>query len=136
MVTKTDIPLLESKSQVIVIPVNCEGISVTGVQKQMEQYYPEVWEHYKLLCLNKVLRQGYPYFYEDDKYQFIFFPDKGYYSKNRERYLKMGFKYLKNKYENFGIHTISFYSKNKMEQNLINKFYNNISDLEVYCHEE
>lgn len=53
----SDIPIVngdifESKAQMIVHQVNCQGVMGSGVAKQVKEKYPAVFEQYKKACGN------------------------------------------------------------------------------------
>ncbi|MFA5498909.1 MAG: macro domain-containing protein [Candidatus Cloacimonadia bacterium] len=45
--------------------VNCEGIMGKGIALNFKKKYPEMYEDYKMRCLNGEVEEGVPYVYED-----------------------------------------------------------------------
>ena len=59
--------LLDSKADVLINPVNCEGVMGKGLALEFKRKYPEMFVQYKQFCTDKILETGWLHWWFDDK---------------------------------------------------------------------
>lgn len=101
--------IFESKAQVIVNTVNCEGFMGRGLALAFKQRYPSMFRTYQNECKSGELRIGRPTLYRSSTPWILNFP-----TKNRWRlpskleYIQKGLEFFLTCYKNAGIKSIAF----------------------------
>lgn len=105
--------ILESNADVLVNPVNCQGIMGAGLALQFRKKYPEMFKSYFRYCMKGKLRLGglfeYRLHYEDRGQKIIIcFPTKNKVEESSKLlYIEMGIVTLIQRFEHIGITTIA-----------------------------
>lgn len=98
--------LFESNAKTLVNTVNCVGVMGKGVAKEFKTRYPTMYNEYVLLCDQKVVKAGQPYYYEDlYGASVINFPTKEHWrSPSKLSYIIDGLNWFR---ENYKVHNIT-----------------------------
>ena len=59
--------IFQAKVDLLVNPVNCEGVAGKGLAKQFKERFPRNFKNYRTLCLEGKIRPGHPYLFYDPK---------------------------------------------------------------------
>lgn len=101
--------IFESKAQVIVNTVNCQGVMGKGLALTFKQKYPDMFNVYQQECRTKKLRIGRPTLYQRSTPWILNFPTKDSWRANSKiEYLEKGLEFLVAHYKNAGIKSIAF----------------------------
>lgn len=101
--------IFESKAQVIVNTVNCQGVMGKGLALAFKQRYPDMFKVYQQECKTGKLRIGRPTLYQDSIPWILNFPTKDSWRANSKlEYLEKGLEFLVAHYKNAGIKSIAF----------------------------
>ena len=101
--------LFESKAQVIVNTVNCQGVMGKGLALEFKQRYPDMFEVYQKDCKSGKLRIGRPTLYKKSSPWILNFPTKNYWRlPSKLEYLEKGLEFLVAHYQKVGITSIAF----------------------------
>ena len=106
--------LFESKMDVLVNTVNCVGVMGKGIAKIFKKKYINLFEDYKILCENGLVKIGEPYIYSDSQELFstvkiLNFPTKKHWrSASKVIDIIKGLDYFISNYEKLGIKSIAF----------------------------
>jgi O-acetyl-ADP-ribose deacetylase (regulator of RNase III) len=101
--------IFESKAQVIVNTVNCQGIMGKGLALAFKQKYPDMFNAYQQECRTRKLRIGRPTLYQKSTPWILNFPTKDTWRANSKiEYLEKGLEFLVAHYKNAGINSIAF----------------------------
>jgi len=67
-----------SNADILVNPVNCQGVMGAGLALQFKERYPDMYTHYRDLFQNRILNLGRVYFYPEPsgKKIIVLFPTK------------------------------------------------------------
>lgn len=100
-----------TKCQVIVNTVNCEGIMGAGMALEARLRYPEMYKKYKEICQNKQLDIGKLWIYKSTEHNhwIMNFPTKTYWRlPSKEEYIHAGLKKFLATYKEKSITSIAF----------------------------
>ncbi len=101
--------IFESKAQVIVNTVNCQGIMGKGLALAFKQKYPAMFKVYQQECRTGKLGIGRPTLYQGSTPWILNFPTKDSWRANSKlEYLQKGLEFLVTYYKNAGIKSIAF----------------------------
>src|SRR5260370_4357706 len=101
--------IFESKAQVIVNTVNCQGIMGKGLALAFKQKYPAMFNVYQQECRTGKLRIGKPTLYQKSTPWILNFPTKDSWRANSKlEYLEKGLEFFVAHYKNAGIKSIAF----------------------------
>jgi O-acetyl-ADP-ribose deacetylase (regulator of RNase III) len=101
--------IFESKAQVIVNTVNCQGIMGKGLALAFKQKYPAMFQAYQQDCKTGKLRIGKPTLYQGSTPWVLNFPTKDSWRANSKlEYLQKGLEFFVAHYKNAGIKSIAF----------------------------
>lgn len=104
-----DSSIFDSKSQVIVNPVNCEGVMGKGLALEYKFRFPEMYKHYKSACERELLAPGRLLLYRDATPWIMSFPTKNRWKQpSRLGYIENGLRKLSSTYINKTISSIAF----------------------------
>lgn len=101
--------IFDSKTQVIVNTVNCEGVMGKGLALAFKQKYPDMFRIYQQDCKMGRLRIGRPTLYQESTPWILNFPTKHNWRGNSKlEYLEKGLDFLVLNYKNAKIKSIAF----------------------------
>ena len=101
--------IFESKAQVIVNTVNCQGIMGKGLALAFKQKYPNMFKVYQQECRTGKLHIGKPTLYQESTPWILNFPTKDSWRSNSKlEYLQKGLEFFVDHYKNAGIKSIAF----------------------------
>jgi len=101
--------IFESKAQVIVNTVNCQGVMGKGLALAFKQRYPDMFATYQQECKTGRLRIGHPTLYHKSNPWILNFPTKDTWKANSKiEYLEQGLEYFVAHYKEVGITSIAF----------------------------
>jgi O-acetyl-ADP-ribose deacetylase (regulator of RNase III) len=101
--------IFESKAQVIVNTVNCQGVMGKGLALAFKQKYPAMFKVYQQECRTGKLHIGKPTLYQESIPWILNFPTKDSWRGNSKlEYLQKGLKFLVAHYKNAGVKSIAF----------------------------
>lgn len=101
--------IFESKAQVIVNTVNCQGVMGKGLALAFRQRYPAMFPVYQQECKTRKLRIGKPSLYRESTPWILNFPTKDSWKANSKiEYLEKGLGYFVAHYKEVGITSIAF----------------------------
>jgi O-acetyl-ADP-ribose deacetylase (regulator of RNase III) len=101
--------IFDSKAQVIVNTVNCEGVMGKGLALEFKQRYPDMFAIYQQDCKTGRLRIGRPTLYQKSTPWILNFPTKNKWRANSKlEYLEKGLEYFVANYQKAGITSIAF----------------------------
>lgn len=101
--------IFESKAQVLVNPVNCEGFMGKGLALAFKQKFPGVFPVYQQECKTGKLRIGHPTLYQRSTPWILNFPTKNEWKlPSKIEYLEQGLAYFVANYKKAGIKSIAF----------------------------
>ena len=101
--------IFESKAQVIVNTVNCQGVMGKGLALAFKQKYPVMIKVYQQECRTGKLHIGKPTLYQESTPWILNFPTKDSWRGNSKlEYLQKGLEFLVAHYKNAGIKSSAF----------------------------
>ena len=101
--------IFDSKAQVIVNTVNCQGVMGKGLALAFKQRYPDMFLTYQQECKTRKLRIGHPTLYRKSNPWILNFPTKDTWKANSKiEYLEKGLEYFVANYKEAGITSIAF----------------------------
>ncbi len=101
--------IFDSKAQVIVNTVNCEGVMGKGLALAFKERYPAMFAVYQQDCKAGKLRIGRPTLYKASTPWILNFPTKDHWRPpSKLEYLEKGLEYLVANYQKAGIQSIAF----------------------------
>ena len=101
--------IFDSKTQVIVNPVNCKGVMGKGLALAFKQRYPEMFAVYQQECRTGKLCIGRPMLYRGSTPWILIFPTKDDWRlPSKLEYLDQGLEYIVANYKKDGIISIAF----------------------------
>jgi O-acetyl-ADP-ribose deacetylase (regulator of RNase III) len=101
--------IFDSKAQVIVNTVNCEGVMGKGLALAFKERYPAMFAVYQQDCKAGKLRIGRPTLYKASTPWILNFPTKDHWRPpSKLEYLEKGLEYLVAYYQKAGIQSIAF----------------------------
>ena len=101
--------IFESKAQVIVNTVNCQGVMGKGLALAFKQRYPDMFTTYQKECKTGKLRIGRPTLYRKSYPWILNFPTKDTWKANSKmEYLEQGLEYFVTHCKEVGITSIAF----------------------------
>ena len=102
--------VFESKCEMIVNTVNCNGVMGAGIALEFSLRYPEMFKTYKNECSIGQIRIGETKMYECRGQKILNFPTKGCNEreKSKIKYIVDGLLYFINHYKEYGIKSIAF----------------------------
>lgn len=101
--------IFDSKAQVIVNTVNCEGYMGKGLALAFKRKYPEMFLVYQQECKTGKLRIGRPTLYKETYPWILNFPTKKFWRPpSKIEYLEQGLAYFVANYKKAGIKSIAF----------------------------
>ncbi len=101
--------IFDSKAQVIVNTVNCEGVMGKGLALAFKQRYPGMFSVYQQECKTGKLRIGHPTIYRESAPWILNFPTKDHWRlPSKLEYLEKGLQYFVANYKKAGIQSIAF----------------------------
>jgi len=109
MLTYVQGNLLESPAQVLVNPVNTEGVMGKGLAKDFKRIYPDMFKQYQRYCENGQLTVGKLWLYKTPHKWVLNFPTKTTWRKPSQlSYIEQGLQAFANAYVRKGINSIAF----------------------------
>ncbi len=109
MLTYVQGNLLESPAQVLVNPVNTEGVMGKGLAKDFKQIYPDMFKQYQRYCETGQLTVGKLWLYKTPHKWVLNFPTKSTWRKPSQlSYIEQGLQAFANAYVRKGINSIAF----------------------------
>ncbi len=129
--------IFESKVKTLVNTVNCVGVMGKGLAEEFKKRYPKMYNEYVILCQNKKIKPGEPYYYENLGTSIINFPTKNHWrSPSKLSYIIEGLKWFNENYESLGIKSIAFpplgCGNGGLDWNVIGPImYNELKDLPI-----
>jgi len=101
--------IFDSQAQVIVNPVNCQGIMGKGLALAFKQKYPDMFAVYVHECQTGKLQIGRPTLYQKSTPWILNFPTKNdWRNPSKLEYLEEGLAFLVKHYKQAGITSIAF----------------------------
>jgi O-acetyl-ADP-ribose deacetylase (regulator of RNase III) len=101
--------IFEARTQVIVNPVNCQGVMGKGLALAFKKRYPDMFAVYQQECKTGELRIGHPTLYKQTTPWILNFPTKDRWKANSKiEYLEQGLTYFAAFYQEAGITSIAF----------------------------
>ena len=94
--------ILDSKTEIITITVNCYGAMGKGLALEAKKKYPKLFEHYKKLCDTKQIKPGKPILVKSDGQRFLLFPTKDHWRyPSKIEWINEGLRRIKNNIDKF-----------------------------------
>jgi O-acetyl-ADP-ribose deacetylase (regulator of RNase III) len=101
--------IFDSKAQVIVNTVNCQGVMGKGLALAFKERFPDMFTVYQQDCKSGKLHIGRPTIYTKSTPWILNFPTKNYWRyPSKLDYLEKGLEFLVTHYEKVGITSIAF----------------------------
>ena len=101
--------IFESKAQVIVNTVNCQGVMGKGLALAFKEKFPDMFAVYQQDCKSRKLRIGRPILYKESTPWILNFPTKDHWRlPSKLEYLEKGLEFLVAHYKKAGIKSIAF----------------------------
>ncbi|MBA2392109.1 MAG: macro domain-containing protein [Ktedonobacteraceae bacterium] len=101
--------IFEASTQVIVNPVNCQGVMGKGLALAFKQRYPDMFTVYQQECKTGKLSIGRPSLYQKSTPWILNFPTKDSWKANSKiEYLEKGLAYFIENYKKASITSIAF----------------------------
>lgn len=101
--------IFDSKTRVLVNPVNCVGVMGKGLAKQFRDRNWKMFQDYRSLCNDGVITPGYPYLWGGYDNDVLLFPTKDLYTQQSKlEYIESGLLYFRDWYKQWGIESIAF----------------------------
>ena len=101
--------IFTTKLQTIVNTVNCQGIMGAGIALECKMRYPAMFERYKELCGQRLMKPGKLYLYEGADRWVLNFPTKDNWKlPSKVEYLESGLKKFVEIYKAKGISSVAF----------------------------
>jgi O-acetyl-ADP-ribose deacetylase (regulator of RNase III) len=101
--------IFDSKAQVIVNTVNCQGVMGKGLALAFKEKFPDMFPIYQQDCKSGRLRIGKPTIYKTSTPWILNFPTKNLWRyPSKLEYLEKGLEFLVTHYEKVGITSIAF----------------------------
>lgn len=101
--------IFDSKAQVIVNTVNCQGVMGKGLALAFKERFPDMFTAYQQDCKSGKLHIGRPTIYTRSKPWILNFPTKNYWRyPSKLEYLEKGLEFLVAHYKTVGITSIAF----------------------------
>ncbi len=101
--------IFDSKAQVIVNTVNCQGVMGKGLALSFKERYPDMFRVYQEECRTGKLHIGRPTLYKASTPWILNFPTKDHWRfPSKPEYLEKGLEYLIANYKKAGITSIAF----------------------------
>jgi O-acetyl-ADP-ribose deacetylase (regulator of RNase III) len=109
MITYLDISLFESPAQTLVNTINTVGVMGKGIAAVFKRLYPDMFEKYRQMCLDKKLDIGKLYVYRTPNKIIVNFPTKKHWrNPSRVSYVEAGLKKFVATYQDYGISSVAF----------------------------
>ena len=109
MLTYVDIELFQSPAQALVNTVNTVGVMGKGIAAVFKKLYPEMYEEYRALCLQRKFEVGMLYIYRTPNKTIVNFPTKKHWrQRSRVEFLQAGLRKFASRYADYGISSVSF----------------------------
>lgn len=112
-----DLNIFDSRAQILVNPVNCEGISGAGLALLFKNKFPEMFKEYRAKCFRGEIRAGYVYLWRNPvvspkRKSVLLFPTKNHWrDKSHPLYISKGLENFAQAYQLgafAGLRTIAF----------------------------
>jgi len=101
--------IFTSQAQVIVNPVNCQGVMGAGLALIFKQRFPEMFVVYQQECSSGKLRIGHSVLYRNSMPWILNFPTKDHWrSPSKIEYVEQGLTHFVATYKELGIKSIAF----------------------------
>lgn len=101
--------IFDSKAQVIVNTVNCQGVMGKGLALAFKERFPDMFQDYQQDCKAGKLRIGKPTIYKKSTPWILNFPTKNHWRyPSKLEYLEKGLEFLLAHYKKVGITSIAF----------------------------
>ncbi|GCE05775.1 macro domain-containing protein [Dictyobacter aurantiacus] len=101
--------IFTSPAQVLVNPVNCQGVMGKGLALEFKKRYPEMFRSYQRQCQEGTMRIGHPTLYTDSTPWILNFPTKDKVrADSRLEYIEQSLCYLVERQQELGVHSIAF----------------------------
>lgn len=101
--------LFVSKAQVLVNPVNLEGVMGKGLALEFKKRFPEMFEQYRKFCLKKTFAAGQLWLYKGKEKWVLNFPTKiSWRDPSDLALIESGLEKFKATYESKGITSVAF----------------------------
>lgn len=109
MITYVDINLFDSPAQTLVNTVNTVGVMGKGIAAVFKRLYPEMFQRYRELCLDRKLDIGKLYIYRTSNKIVVNFPTKKHWrNPSRVDYIEAGLRKFAATYHEYGISSVAF----------------------------
>lgn len=109
MITYLEGDLFTSPAQVIVNPVNTDGVMGKGIALECKKRYPKMFDHYKMCCDKKQLEIGKLMIWYAADYWVLLFPTKKHWhNPSKLEYIEKGLIKFVNTYAEKHIVSIAF----------------------------
>lgn len=111
MLSETTRNIFDSDKDVLVCPVNCNGVMGKGLALQFKQLYPNMFLKYKDICRQGLLIPGKLWLWKDNgqSKDVLCFPTKlGWWKPSTEEYIELGLEKFVNTYKSKNIKSIAF----------------------------
>lgn len=101
--------IFQSPAQVLVNPVNVDGVMGKGIAKRYKEVYPDMYKQYRQICEENLLQVGRLWLYKTDNKWILNFPTKKHWrNPSKLEYIELGLQKFVETYEEKGITSISF----------------------------
>lgn len=103
--------IFDSKKDMIVCPVNCNGVMGKGLALQFKKLYPEMFERYKDICKHGLLIPGrlWTWYCNDNRKNVLCFPTKqNWWQPSKMEYIVNGLRKFVESYKSHQIYSIAF----------------------------
>ena len=101
--------IFQSTVQTLTIAVNTQGVMGKGQALQAKRLFPDVFEQYREMCAQKILRVGEPQLVDSKSgKKFLLFPTKTHWRENAKlSYITNGLRFLAENYRKWGIESLA-----------------------------
>ncbi len=136
--------IFEAPAQVITNAVNCVGVMGGGIALQFKERYPDMFRDYAARCVEKTVKPGEPYLFENGSVQVLNFPTKNDWRVDSKlEDIETGLKYLSENYGEMGIYSLALPALGcglgGLDWNdvkpLVEKYLGDLPDLDVLVYE-
>jgi O-acetyl-ADP-ribose deacetylase (regulator of RNase III) len=109
MITYVAGNLFLSPAQVLVNPVNTQGVMGKGLALQFKLIYPDMFKEYQALCERGKIDIGVLWIYKTSHKWILNFPTKKYWrNPSKKEFIEVGLKKFAERFQELGIYSIAF----------------------------
>ena len=109
MISYVEGDIFRSPAQILVNPVNTDGIMGKGLAKEFKHRFPEMFKHYQSLCENKQFSIGQLFLYKTPNHWILNFPTKqSWRHKSKTEYIEAGLQKFVATYLDEGMFSVGF----------------------------